>query len=126
MAKLLVNLRWVPDDEAAEVRDLLSRYHFDYYETPPNRWGITSGGIWLQDAGCYVHAKQLLDEYQRKRSERVRAENEELRQRGEMDTLLKRVGREPIKVVLYGVIMAIIVAFMTIPFIYLALGINQL
>ncbi|BAU58227.1 DUF6164 family protein [Halorhodospira halochloris] len=126
MAKLIMNLRGVPDDEADEVRELLNQYNIDFYETPPNRWGITSGGIWLKDADCYPQAKRLLDEYQRKRSERVRAEYEAMRQRGEIDTLLQRVAREPLKAALYTVLMLIILAFMTIPFVYLALGVTKL
>lgn len=126
MAKLLMNLRGVPEDEAEEVRDLLSRYHLEFYETPPNRWGITSGGIWLKDGDSFPQAKRLLDEYQNERSEQVRAEYEAMRQRGDIDTFLQRAAREPLKFILYALAVAIILLLMTAPFIYLALGLTKI
>ena len=54
MAKLLLNLRHVPQDEADEVRELLSTNGIDYYETRPSLWGISAGGIWLHDAGLHA------------------------------------------------------------------------
>ncbi|MBK5937519.1 MAG: DUF6164 family protein [Halorhodospira halophila] len=122
MAKLLLNLRGVPEDEADEVRGLLEQYHLDYYETPPNRWGITQGGIWLRDAEQYPQAKRLLDEYQRRRFERVRGEHEAMRRRGELETVTQRILREPLRFLIYFLLMAVILAFMTIPFLHLALS----
>ncbi len=122
MAKLLLNLRGVPEEEADEVRALLEQYHLDYYETPPNRWGITSGGIWLRDSEQYPQAKRLLDNYQQRRFERKRAEHEELRRRGELETTAQRIRREPVRFLLYFIFMGIILAFMTVPFIRLVLG----
>ncbi len=122
MAKLLLNLRGVPDDEADEVRQLLSDYHFDYYETSPNRWGITQGGIWLRDPDQYPDAKRVLDAYQKRRFERVRAEHEAMRRRGELETVTQRILRDPLRFLLYFLLIAVILAFMTIPFINLAFG----
>ncbi|MFO7288296.1 MAG: DUF6164 family protein, partial [Gammaproteobacteria bacterium] len=48
MAKLLLNLRGVPDDEADEIRALLEEHGIAFYETPPSRWGVSAGGIWLR------------------------------------------------------------------------------
>ena len=39
MAKLFLNLRNVPGDEAHEVRELLRTNAIDFYETPPSPWG---------------------------------------------------------------------------------------
>ncbi len=122
MAKLLLNLRGVPEDEAEEVRGLLEQYHFDYYETPPNRWGITQGGIWLRDSEQYLQAKRVLDEYQRRRFERVRAEHEAMRQRGELETVTQRILREPLRFLVYFLLMAVILAFMLVPFLHLAMS----
>lgn len=126
MSRLLMSLRGVPDDEVAEVRALLNSYNLEFYEIPPNRWGISGGGIWLKDAESYPYARQLLDEYQRKRSERVRAEYEQMRQSGEVDSFFQRVAREPVQAVVYALLIAALLAFMIVPFIYLALGITQL
>ncbi len=121
MAKLLLNLRGVPDEEADEIRGLLDQYLLDYYETPPNRWGITGGGIWLRDPEQHPQARRLLDEYQRRRHERVRAEHEALRRRGELESLAQRIRREPVRFALYALLAGAIVAVMTVPFLQLAL-----
>ncbi|MBK1734606.1 hypothetical protein CKO15_04760 [Halorhodospira abdelmalekii] len=122
MAKLLMNLRGVPDDEADEVRELLRANGIDFYETPPNRWGITNGGIWLHDKTLFPEAKRLLDRYQEERSMRVRAEHEAQRARGELETLWQRIAREPLRFLLYLILMGLILAFMIVPFAHLALG----
>lgn len=69
-----MNLRNVPEDEADEVRELLTAHAIDFYETEPNRWGISAGGIWLRDDSRLEEARRLLAEYQRERVERARAE----------------------------------------------------
>src|SRR5690606_13961933 len=48
-AKLLLNLRHVPDDEADDVRALLEAVRIDYYETRAGPFGISAGGIWVRD-----------------------------------------------------------------------------
>ena len=40
MAKLLFDLRDVPDDEADDVRALLDAHGLDYYETKPAAMGL--------------------------------------------------------------------------------------
>lgn len=74
MATLLMNLRNVPDDEADEIRALLEQRGFEVYETPPNRWGISAGGIWLRDDERLAEARALLEDYQARRQARARAE----------------------------------------------------
>lgn len=73
MAKLLFNLRNVPDDEADEVRALLEHHGVDWYETRPGPWGISAGGLWLRDADAYPQARRLLDDYQQQRRDQARA-----------------------------------------------------
>lgn len=81
MAKLLLNLRNVPDDEADEVRDLLQAHGIDFYETPPSLWGVSAGGLWLRSPDQLEAARAHLDRYQQARGERMRAEREaELRE----------------------------------------------
>lgn len=71
MPHLLFNLRYVPEDEAEEVRELLQRHGIAFYETPPNRWGISAGGIWLPDGEDPARAHALLDGYQHERAQRL-------------------------------------------------------
>lgn len=72
MAKLFLNLRNVPDDEADDVRALLEQHAIPYYETQPSSWGISAGGIWLSDAGDLPRAKTLMAAYQQQRRQRAR------------------------------------------------------
>ena len=92
MAKLLFHLRNVPEDEAEDVRGLLTRHGFDWYETRPSPWGISHGALWLRDPDAYREARRLLDEYQQARREQA---HEELRTHGResfLDLLRERPG----------------------------------
>jgi len=71
MAKLIFSLRNVPDDEAEEVRRLLTEHGFDWYETSPGPWGISSAALWLRHASAHPQARALLDGYQRDRREQA-------------------------------------------------------
>ncbi|WP_374011550.1 DUF6164 family protein [Pseudoxanthomonas koreensis] len=73
MAKRLFDLRNVPDDEADEVRALLTAHALDWYETSPGPWGISAAGLWLRDNDDYPRARHLLDEYQQQRREQAQA-----------------------------------------------------
>lgn len=115
-----MNLRGVPDDEADEVRALLEAHRIEFYETPPNRWGITMGGIWLSNEGDAAEARRLLDDYQRERQARFHAEYEEQRRRGELETVFDRFRREPVRFLVYLAVVALILYLMIVPFLNLA------
>lgn len=116
MPTLLLNLRGVPEDEADEVRALLSEHHFDVYETPPNRWGISMGGIWLRDDARADEARALLAGYQEERRRRVRAEYEERLRRGEVETFVERFLQDPLRHGFYLAIVGGLILLMTLPF----------
>ena len=116
MATMLLNLRHVPDDEADEVRALLAEHDIAYYETPPNRWGISMGAIWLRHDGDADHAKRLLADYQAQRQRRMRAVYEEQVRDRTADTLASRARREPIRVIVYCAIVALLLYLMLVPF----------
>ena len=59
MSQLLLNLRHVPEDEADEVRALLERNAIAWYETEPNRWGISAGAIWVREDDQFERARAL-------------------------------------------------------------------
>lgn len=116
MPTLLMNLRGVPDDEADEVRELLRSRHIEFYETPPSRWFISMGGIWLPDGAPVDTARQALAEYQAERRERMRAEYERRRNAGEVDTLTTAFRRDPGRFLLYGAVCLGLIYLMTVPF----------
>jgi len=119
MSRLLLNLRHVPEDEADDVRALLDQHGFAYFETPPNRWGISVGGIWLRDDGDLEAAQAVLARYQAERAERARAAYAAERRAGRAETLLQRLRRDPLRgLVLLGAI-ALVLYLTLMPFLTL-------
>ncbi len=119
MAKLLLNLRYVPDDEAAEVRELLDRHGIACYETRPSRWGISAGGIWLRNNDDADRAGQLMADYQRTRQSRARAAFAEAQRAGEVPTLMELARQQPLRVVGLIAAIALVLAVSAIPFVLL-------
>lgn len=115
MAKQLLNLRNVPDDEADDVRAFLKGHGIEYYETPPNRWWISMGGIWIRHDADYPRARDLMDEYQAARFKKARAEYAERQRRGEADTFGAVLRKRPLQVLAYLGISAGILVLMLLP-----------
>ena len=104
MPTLLIKLNNAPIDEVAEIYDLLESNNIDFYETDSGRWGISVAGFWLRDDAQVPLAKQLLDDYQQQRSERVREEN-----KGNTDSFMRRLFRQPAMVFIY--LLGILIVF---------------
>ena len=119
MAKLLMNLRNVPDDEADEVRALLDQHGVRYYETRPSRWGISFGGIWLRDEAGFAAAQQLLATYQQERQQRACAEREADEREGTVETFWSVVRAEPGRVALVVIGILFTLALFALPMILL-------
>jgi hypothetical protein len=68
MSLLLFSLRGVPDDEADEIRDLLTEQDIDFYETPAGNWGVSMPAFWLRDESELAAAQTLLNTYQQQRT----------------------------------------------------------
>ncbi|MEP6880839.1 MAG: DUF6164 family protein [Dokdonella sp.] len=120
MAVLLLNLRDVPDDEAAEIREMLDQDRIAFYETEPNRWGISAGAIWIKEDSQAERAKDLMAGYQAGRKSRAQAEYETARHEGNLETFWSQMRSQPLKLVmiLFGV--AIFVALSLWPFLLAA------
>jgi hypothetical protein len=117
MAKLLLKMRLVPDDEAADVRAMLDAAHIPWYETEPSRWGISHGGIWIRDDEDEARAKALMAEYQSGRREHARAERAAALRDGTAETFGDVVRREPLRVLLSVLgILAALAALALVPF----------
>lgn len=119
MAIMLMNLRHVPDDEAEELRDLLNAHHIDFYETAPNRWGISMGAIWLRDEARRDEARRLIDQYQQQRRAQAREDYERRRRAGKAETVIGRFRRHPLRTLIYLGIVALILYLSTKPFVSL-------
>ena len=109
MSKLLLNLYQVPDDEADDVRALLTGHQIAFYETRPSRWGISSGGIWITEDEAVAEARRLMADYQAQRQARVRSEYAVARRDGTAETLWTMLRDQPARVLLMllGVLFAL-------------------
>ncbi len=117
MSILIFRLNDVPEDEAADIRDLLHTHGFDFYETDAGRWGISVAAIWLRDESQVEQARRLIDEYQHSRQARVQGEYETLRNSGRHETVLMRIRRDPIRFLLYLGAIAAILYLSLMPFV---------
>lgn len=101
MAVLIFKLRFVPDDEAHDVRELLNQNGIDFYETSAGILGFSMPGIWLKNDEQAKKARQLIEEYQESRLHRVREEY-----RSNNRTVIQIFKEDPVRYI--GIILAII------------------
>ncbi len=119
MSKLLLNLRHVLEDEIEDVRAMLAAARIEFYETQPNRWGISHGGIWITDDADVAEAKRLMADYQQLRRTRVRAEYQAAQRDGSAETFWDVVRREPGRVLLTLVAIVFLLGLVALPVILL-------
>lgn len=116
---LLMNLRNVPDDEADEVRDMLDAQGIAFYETRPSIWGVSAGGIWVTEDAAYPDARRAMDDYQRQRRDRARAEYAAAKRAGTAETFVTMLRAEPLRVVMSVLGILFILVLMALPVILL-------
>lgn len=117
MAHLIFRLRQVPDDEAEDIRQILSDARLDYYETDAGNWGISMPGLWLTDPDDIPRAEKLINEYQTARAIRVRLDAETESASGQNRTFLNSLMERPLYTAGLLLFCAALVYFMTKPFI---------
>jgi len=115
MARLLLNMRMVPEDEADDVRGFLEAHGIGFHETRPSRWGISHGGIWISDDRDYPRARSLMDDYQAERQARARADRARAVGDGTAETFADVVRREPLRVLLVGLGIAGLLVLVALP-----------
>ena len=118
MAKLLFRLNQVEEDEADEVRALLTDAGIEFYETDAGRWRVLVAAIWLRHNDDFDQARALLDDYQQQRRERIQQEYRQREEAGESETFLQRAQERPADLILALMAVAIIIALMVWPFIH--------
>lgn len=109
MTILLFSLRGVPEDEAYEVRELLSEHQINFYETSAGNWGVSMPALWLRDKVDLEKARRLLDEYQQQRQITQRQLYLELKRTGQAKTLLTLFKEKPLLFTTYLVAMVLVV-----------------
>ena len=117
MAVQIFILRGVPEDEAEEVRKLLTDHGIDYYETPAGNWGISMPALWLNNEHQLERAKSLIDDYQEKRLIRVRTEYEQQKREGKHRTIIDEIISHPVRAIVYSAIVVVVLYFSIKPFI---------
>jgi len=120
MPSLIFRLRNVPDDEAADVRALLDEHRLAWFETTAGNWGIAMPGLWLEDEADHDRARSLIDDYQRSRVTRLRAEREARLADGLEPRFIDRLRERPIAIAAIVSFCAFIVYAMLAPFVRLA------
>ena len=115
MAKLLLNLRYVPDDEAADVCAFLDEAGIPWYQTRPSPFGISLGGIWLRENDDLPRAKALMAEYQKGRQARAKAAQTQAERDGTAETFGDIVRNDPKRVVLIVIAIVLLIGFMAVP-----------
>jgi len=108
MSKLVFRLRNVPIDEAQDIRELLESNDIAYFETSAGNWGISLPAIWVHEAERFEFARQLIDEYQRERSERLRSEYQLRKSKGEAKTLRQSFMENPYRFAAFTVLIIVI------------------
>ena len=112
----LMKLRGVPDDELAELYELLESEHIEFYETSAGNWGISLPALWLKDESQLEHAKSVLDHYHRQRFSSAREEYEKQKNEGRARGWLDLIRENPFQFILYMLIVLAMVYFSTVPF----------
>ncbi|HEX5420315.1 MAG TPA: DUF6164 family protein [Gammaproteobacteria bacterium] len=119
MAKLLLNLRNVPDDETEEIRAVLEREKIAFYETQPSFWGVSGGGIWLRRREDLAKAEQLMAEYQRQRRAKALADYQAAKREGRVKSTWDSVAEKPLLAIGVLIGIAFLVFVLVLPFLIL-------
>ena len=122
MAKLIFKLKSVSYDEADDIKNLLTENKIEFYESPAGNWEISMHALWLNDEAQYTQAKQLIDEYQVKRSQRIRLETQQKIDQGEHETFIQRLFNKPIQFFITLAIIIFILYFSIMPFLEIGQG----
>jgi hypothetical protein len=108
MARRLLDLRGVPDDEAAALREALRQADIDYYELPPSAFGISAGSIWVRRNADFDSARAVFDRFQADWAERAR-------RAPPIDPLGVQLRRHPLRIAGYVVAALFVLLFMLWP-----------
>ena len=116
MAVQMFNLRNVPEDEADDIRQLLTTHHIEHYETPAGRWGMSSPALWITDDEQREQVVELIAQYQQQRALVARQLYAEQKAHGQHLTLRGLVKLHPLRYIAALVAIAFIVFVSVGPF----------
>jgi len=109
MSRLLFSLRGVPDDEADEIRALLTHHGIDYYETSAGNWGISMPALWVKDEQTFSRAQLLLNDYHQQRAVQQRAIYQALKQQKKHQRFIDSAIAHPIRLIIYLAVVVLMI-----------------
>lgn len=118
MAKLLFHLKHVSEEEADEVRELLSENQIQFYETEAGRWMIGVSAIWLKDESQLDFAQSLIEEYQKQRYEQFAESRHHLNRRGILGNAWLAFWAHPIQFILALIAIGVVLGISILPFVH--------
>lgn len=120
MPTLLFKLRNVPDDEAQEIRELLTENDIHYYETTSGSWGISLPAFWLHSNDQLEQGKSLIQEYQKERAENAQKTYKKQCHEGSQRTVFTIIQEAPIKFFsyLFGIVFVLYLATIPVSFLF--------
>ena len=116
MSILLFKLRFVPGDEAQEVRELLSENDIDFYETSAGVFGFSMPGLWLKNEDQLEKARQLIDDYQQFRQKKAQEDYQLRQKQGTARTFMDIFREDPVRYLSYILAIVLVCYFMIILF----------
>ncbi|MDQ7049131.1 MAG: DUF6164 family protein [Enterobacterales bacterium] len=116
MSKLLFKLNQVPDDEAADIRQLLTDNEFEFYETDSGRWGLGFAAVWLEQGQSFEQARALIDQYQQERSQKLRDNLQSEKEQGKQISKFEAFSQTPIRSSVLLIFAVLLAYFTVIPF----------
>jgi len=119
MSTLLFDLRFVPEDEAQDIRDLLTENEIDFYETSAGIFGLSMPGIWLKDEMPLVKARALIDDYQIQRQQRAQKEYQRQLDSGQSRSIIDIFKEAPSRFIGYLLTIAIVIYISVVLFLNL-------
>jgi hypothetical protein len=120
MATLLFKLRSVPDDEAEDIRILLTENSIDFYETTAGSWGISMPALWLHNNNQLKQARELIANYQKERAKYAQQTYAEQCNDGTQRTIFDIIQEAPLKFFMYlfGIIFVLYLATIPVSFLF--------
>jgi len=116
MATLLFKLQNVPDDEATDVRELLSENNIYFYETHAGFWRLGVDALWLPDDTQLEKARELLRHYQQERASRQQKIYADLVEQGQAPTLWQNFLTSPLRFVILMIAVFFVLTLTLAPF----------
>ena len=119
MPTLLFKLTHVPDEEAQDIRNLLSENDIRFYETDAGFWRVGLDAIWVPDETQLCQARELMRAYQIDRTARQKQNYAELVEQGQAPDLWQKFRAQPVRFVGFILAIVFVLTLTLIPFLML-------